>query len=547
VKTQIELKIPQGFRLEEETTQMKIWDAETLLLTKKRRKYTKAVRVGDDAVLHSRYIRCPYCNSRLSAVRDPWVDEEPTSDAQVRRWASMQLALPSCEAAPTLPLSVPVADPMQLRCPVCHEVSRKSGTDRTVELSLDKRRIRLRSRILGIDELLSLEWMHAGEIRISLPVYEVLVFNLARGRVHVRVEDALGRVLAQRDVTASPKLLKGGASYKLLTTNKLVLRRVKNLFRQAWGVELPYSGRSVTVDALFRMTQFRGYPREFYDCVPYVQDSLCIDSSFRCVAGKLRDASRLETVFEASALPQVKSLRRVLFEAPGMFFYLPEIESLWQAVSDVNVLCRILQGSRIFEILSALHMRPGMLVYFRDYCEERGATALCDSLEKYWGTIREKAIDYSCMSLRARQEARKRWHRKLEKRALPLSLATYAVPMARPDSRIPDCCIDGYDFFWLRNSNEYAQAAEGLQNCLRNRSPNDAPVVCIRRKEEYVGAVEISKGEIVQARGFDNCSLELDPRLDAAFEKWRQRYQLEWADEEEEDFDDDFPEWDLPF
>ena len=36
VKTQIDLKIPLGFRLEEETRQMKIWDAETLLLTKKR-------------------------------------------------------------------------------------------------------------------------------------------------------------------------------------------------------------------------------------------------------------------------------------------------------------------------------------------------------------------------------------------------------------------------------------------------------------------------------------------------------------------------------
>ena len=65
MKTQIDLKIPLGFRLEEETRQMKIWDAETLLLTKKRWKYAKAVRTGDEAALYSRHILCPHCSSRL--------------------------------------------------------------------------------------------------------------------------------------------------------------------------------------------------------------------------------------------------------------------------------------------------------------------------------------------------------------------------------------------------------------------------------------------------------------------------------------------------
>lgn len=294
------------------------------------------------------------------------------------------------------------------------------------------------------------------------------------------------------------------------------------------------------------MTQFQGYSRDFYACVPYEKDSFRVDRSFRSVAGKLREAGRLEGVFEAAALPQVKSLRRVMFEEPGLFFYLTEIEGLWQAIRDINVLCRFLKMPRAFEILSALHTHPGMLDYLRDYREVRGASFLCDSLEKYWNTIREKAIDYSCMSRRARQETRKNWHRRREKRTLSGFL--YAVPMARPDSRISDCSIDGYDFFWLRSSNDYALAAEELQNCLDEWAPSAAPVVCIRRKEMYVGAVEVSDGNITQARGVDNCDLERDPRLWAALEKWRDRYGLRWEEADDDMFDDDFLlERNLPF
>ena len=88
-----------------------------------------------------------------------------------------------------------------------------------------------------------------------------------------------------------------------------------------------------------------------------------------------------------------------------------------------------------------------------------------------------------------------------------------------------------------------------MQNCLGNWRPNDAPVVCIRRKEEYVGAVEVSDGKIIQARGFDNSELEKDPRLMAVLEKWRDRYGLLWIETEDDDlFDDDFlPERNLPF
>ena len=309
-------------------------------------------------------------------------------------------------------------------------------------------------------------------------------------------------------------------------------------------MELPYQGREVDLDALFRMTLFRGYPREFYVCIPYTRNSWQIDKSFRAIAGKIRHASRLEGVYARSTLPQAKSLRRILFETPGLFFYLVEIERMWQAMGDINLLRRFLRSTGVFAVLSSLHTMPGMLAYLRDYCQVRGTSNLCDGLEKHWDTVREKAIDYSCMSPTARREAQKRWQGKQDQGFR--SERAYAVPMAKPDPHIADCHIDGYDFFWLRTSNDYALAAQGLHNCLDTWSATGAPVVCIRRKAEYVGAVEVNNGQIVQARGFDNCCLELDPRLYGAFEKWRQRYQLEWADDED-DFDGDFPERDLPF
>ena len=106
--------------------------------------------------------------------------------------------------------------------------------------------------------------------------------------------------------------------------------------------------------------------------------------------------------------------------------------------------------------------------------------------------------------------------------------------------------MDGFDFTWLRSSNDYRQAALELNNCLDERSPLDPPVVCVRRYGQAVAAVEVSGNRVLQALGFDNDPLEDEPGLYRAVEKWMVRFHLEWGEDEGGYFEDP-EEPDLPF
>ena len=91
-----------------------------------------------------------------------------------------------------------------------------------------------------------------------------------RGRVYVKVEDLYGTVLCRRDITSTPELLRGGAVYKVLNTNKLVMRNVKRLFIEAWGEDLPYTD----IECCANNTELDARQTEmmlliFY-CVPHV-------------------------------------------------------------------------------------------------------------------------------------------------------------------------------------------------------------------------------------------------------------------------------------
>ena len=107
---------------------------------------------------------------------------------------------------------------------------------------------------------------------------------------------------------------------------------------------------------------------------------------------------------------------------------------------------------------------------------------------------------------------------------------------------IVDCNIDGYDFFWLRSSNEYEIAGKKLKNCLASWGVDNSPVVCVKKGEQYVAAIEILNGMIVQARAYKNTSIECDRNLSLAFEKWQKKYHVEWEpisyddDEDDDDF-----------
>lgn len=320
----INLSIPLGFKVIEKIENMKVWQAEEHLLTKRYRRYTKAVRKDDEAYLHSKYLVCPHCgkgfvlNSNSDVLIETsekyWNLRYRVPKAIIREWATMQLSLFEDELNKELLVSSCIDPPTKFSCPNCERTSHASSLERQVELKLKHKKVIVKCEIAEIDELLSLEWIKAKELRISFPIFEVVTFDFLRGRVYVKVEDIHGTVLCRRDITSTPELLRGGAVYKVLNSNKIVMRNVKRLFIEAWGEDLPYTDRQIDLSELYKMTMFVGYPASFYVCIPFAQGSYAVEKSFRSQARKLHLAKNIDNVYLQSLLPQTKSVRRVMFE-----------------------------------------------------------------------------------------------------------------------------------------------------------------------------------------------------------------------------------------
>lgn len=547
----VRLQLPMGFRMEDRVERLPLQDAERKLLSKKWRYYTNAQRQGEEILLYSRWIRCPHCgesfaaNSAMFPEKGQYrpVKERSISKQRVVAWASPQLTLPEFEPE-GLALSRPMEAPAVFQCPGCGSSSRKSERCRQVELRLSRKKLELRCEICTLEDLMSLGW-HSGGMLLSLPAREVLTFHFGRGRVYVQLEDHHDHPVACRDVTDCPEAMEKCASSCVLNSGKTVRRKVRQFLCKLRGA-LPFRESELTLPVLTRLTRFQGYDVSFYSGIPYCVGSCMIDRSFAPQVRKLRRADALPALYGSSGLPKVKSLRRCLFEEPALFFYLNEIRSLWELLEDPNLLCRLLAEDQRFEILSMLHQRPGIRQCLVDYGEMFGTVGLCRELEQHWFWLRDCAIDYCSLSTCARAEMRKKWKEHRQKRHYHYCRPALSRPMRRPPEEIQDCKMDGFDFAWLRSSNDYRQAALELNNCLDERSPLDPPVVCVRRYGQAVAAVEVSGNRVLQALGFDNDPLEDEPGLYRAVEKWMVRFHLAWGEDEGGYFEDP-EEPDLPF
>ena len=538
MKELIQILLPMGFRVEDREETVSVMEAERRLLSAKRRCFTSVLRQGENVILRSRWIRCPRCGETFAANTGTFTEKgtlRPERDLVakqiVEEWLSPQLALP--EFAPEgLVLSEPMEAPAVFRCPECDSVSRNSTDYRQVELWLSRRKLQLRYELRTLEDLMSLGW-HSGGMLLSFPAWEVLTFHFGRGRVYVRLEDSKDRIVACRDVTGWPELLEEGAVACALKENHALRRKLRQLFRKQWGRELPFRDPDLTLPVLVRLTQFQGYDVNFYSGIPYGMDTCRIDRSFGRQVRQMRRADALPGLYEQTGLPQVKSLRRRMFEEPAFFFYQEEIRALWELLQDPNLLCRLLSGDRIFEILNALHRRSGISLCLTDYRRMFGSVGLCRDMERHWPWLLKCAVDYCSLSDHARRALREQWKIHRQKRHYRSCGTELSRPMARPPREIPDCTVEGYDFSWLRSRNDYCLAARQLSNCLGDHSPLGAPVLCIRKQGQTLAAVEVSGRKVLQARGFDNAALEDFPELFQALEKWMERFHLMWDEEED--------------
>ena len=528
MENKVSLEIPLGYRIVEKKETVDIWKAGEILTSKKRNRYIQAKRTDTSAELIGSFLVCPICNSHYVAnthnrMFRKFNDDNASLNYKntVRRWSDTQISFFDENRSSDLYISSPIKNPETFICPQCNNKLQYSEKNRRVDIINRKKRIVVECEIKDINEIFSMKWLPKNLISISFPMYEIIVFDLSKGRVIVKLRTTNGEDICVRDITNQPELINKGVVSSVISSNKLVNRTIKRLFAYIWGSTLPYDGSYIDIVDFFKMTMFVGYNKEFYDYIPYKLKTHEIDASFKKVAKRIQNYKNNIAIYEKSTLPNVKSVRKICFENAGLFFYMSEIEKIYEIIKDENVFCSLLKSKNIFEILSELHIRPLMLEFFIDYVKVKGAKSLLRWINKDCYEFRYNATDYIGMSESAKKTIQQGWKKKSHQ------VIQVSIPMMYPLERINDCTIDGYKFFWLRNRNDYIIAGDKLQNCLGGWRTNNSPVVCVKKKDKYVAAIEISDKGIEQAFGFDNRELKYDEQLFKAFEKWRKANNLE--------------------
>lgn len=199
-----------------------------------------------------------------------------------------------------------------------------------VLFTIDKRKIRI-SRKLELKEWFQIEW-GADKICITdFELYETITFNLKNGHTFVSLEDSCGEKLQIRDISnRKPNLNSDDPIFELINLYKPVNQELKNQFIKLFHGSLPFRTKELTVEQFLLMTRFIGYDSGFYNALPYAKNGNLIERRCLKSAKRLHHAVKVPNIFEKTTLPKVKSIRKLFFCNPALFFYTEELEQLWK-------------------------------------------------------------------------------------------------------------------------------------------------------------------------------------------------------------------------
>ncbi len=556
----LQFNIPTGYTVTQEKITVSVDEAVKILKSRRRRKYISAFRTGYEttAELRKDIWRCPYCNhEQPTTLMLENAKKEgkylrgayPLSKAQIEKWGTHQLSL-FRKADEMLTVNTAPDITGEQTCIKCGRKSLPALSQRDVSLYCDNQVITVRAEISGIGELLAIPWLTQGSITIQFPIYEVAIFDLCSGHTSIELQSANDVCIARRDITTQPYVWEKGVVYQLIRDNIVVNRTMRRLFSNIFNGMIPFGKDELTPEKYILMTRYVGFPRRFYDAIPYVPGGFQIEESFMEVEKKLHNIESAFVIFNESVLPKCKSIKKIFYSDPGLLFYLTECETLWRIIGDVNHFRVLLKNDCIFHVLSILRQRPRLFEYVSDYCRVKGARAMISIITEVWLFSIEAAIDYCTMCDSMKLAEQQQWKDRTQKsnqiadeddmydededddddeewfpRFSNRSMM-FSVPMKKPVTEIVNCVIDGFSFSWLRSGNDYYMVGKALRNCLGRWRTTYNPVVAVKQDDKIVAAIEVGPDGIHQVQGYHNTSISRVPKLSEAYEKWRKRFNL---------------------
>lgn len=533
---EIRLTNPQfGYRIEVRQTKVNRDLIPYLLTPEKQKKITRAVRGDNDVTITKHVIVCSACGKETPAyaqfVKYGMRGFKSRSQAEIERWATDQTSLFE-EQPEVLSFNTPVEKVRRFICPHCGAVLTSGERSLDITIRTKKRRIVILRR-LDFKDFFSVKWLNGFQTS-ECDLYETITFNLRNGHTYVSLESGAGTKLAVRDISnADLSTMSGDPVFELFQTYKSVYRKLRSIFSKCWNGLLPFSALELNLEKYRLLTKFIGFDRAFYNALPFSNHGDCIEQSFTGTARRLHRANWVPALFETTQLPNIKSVRKIIFSNPALLFYQKELETIWQILNDPNIFRAFLESEYSYRELAALHKYPGMAAFYQEVAAEVGHKALCEYLSKGNRSAHPYAISYLMLSDREKRIERDKWTSRFLSKIDDHGMTNFGSPISVPvppsikDADTFECRIDGYSFIRLSNSKEYVTAGNELQNCLRNWEWFRGNVYGVVKSGKYVAAIEIVNGTVIQAHTYRNGEMDEDKQLFSAFSIWKERNGLQ--------------------
>lgn len=526
------MRIPRfGFTIEKQQKTVGRDVAFEVLTPARQRKSTLAVFENDNVVITKHVIVCPWCGKKAPAYHNNQMEPHQLIDMWLAQQTSMFEKLPK-----TLLFNRPIEAMEKFVCPRCNMISHPSKGFIDVLFIVDRKTIKI-FRKLELKELFQFKW-GADKICITnFELYEAITFNLKNGHTYVTLEDGRGEKLKVHDISnTKANLYSDDPIFELINLYKPVNRELKNQFAKIFRGPLPFRTKELTVEQFLLMTEFIGYDSAFYSALPYADKGDLIERRFLKSAKRLHDAKKVPNIFEKTILPKVKSIRKIFFCNPALFFYTGELEQLWKIIEDINLFRNFITSKNIFSELAFLCKMPHLIDFYTEYKAEIGIKKLYHNFfqatNRYW--LYNYVSWYYLLSEYDRKVERQKWHDGwLEKRDdfegiendMGARFSVSIPDRSSKDFRHPglECCINGYSFRRLKNSMEFLQAGKELKNCLADWQFFRNNVYGMIDNGKYVAAVEIKDNVIIQAHTYRNGDISGNHSIKQAFDIWKNR------------------------
>lgn len=553
--------IANGYTCEEDVRITDIVSGQAILTSDKIKKFKSVTHCGNSISFTKKVVVCPYCGYK-SAIKNL----NNKNKSFFNDWCSPQTSL-FIKDKETIEFNT-VKVPFEYECKHCHKVSKVATKEYIVLINSNDNIITVSIEIKDIADLINAMWADLDNVNIlelleNAPLFQKIAFDFNNGESTLFIEDSKKRKVSVIDVNKEIfKLYNKCVLFSLVENNTKTRRAVKKEVEKIWGTSLPFSENELSVERIVQMSQFIGYSRSFYSNLPYYVGTMKIMDVYKPIAYELHNCDNAVKLYEKSRLPNIKSLKKFIFEqsSSGIYFFFNEIKMLLNIFeNDTNILLSILNGENSDIILPRLKAFPKSMKFFKDYAKCVQKRSIAKELLQAPIEVFQYALHYIVMSKDFQLQQQCNWKvpKKENRREFFFSVTDYkpyyteghrydsidegvvpfriAPQVPKPLSSIKAHVeIDGYLFKALENKNDYLHASNELNNCLSEYNASYSPVyVCIRISDgKYMAAIEIDENTLAikQALGYKNCSIKRDNKSYEAFLKYVEKYELSLLD-----------------